>query len=85
MKMQLWLNANNIIWPGYQTIKPLGYVIPTHLKVVTIEEEPFVFAREPRPDGSCDYEQIPCPKFDRSARRERMVSFWCGNIGHRDG
>ena len=72
VRMQLWLNANNIIWPGYQTLKPIGYVIPTHLKVATIEEEPFIFARRPRMDGSCDYDQIPCPRFDPATRREIM-------------
>ena len=71
-RMQLWLNPTNIVWPGYLTIKPIGYVIPTHLKVATIEAEPFIFSRLPRPDGSCDYDQIPCPKFDAETRRERM-------------
>jgi len=71
-RMQLWLNPTNIVWPGYLTIKPIGYVIPTHLKIATIEEEPFIFSRLPRVDGSCDYDQIPCPKFNPETRREQM-------------
>lgn len=71
-RMQMWLNPSNVIWPGYPAIKPIGYVIPTHLKIATIEEEPYVFARLPRQDGSCDYDQIPCPRFDFETRREKM-------------
>lgn len=45
MKMQLWLNENSIVWPGFLTVKPLGYVIPSKLKIVTLAEKPFVWVR----------------------------------------
>ena len=43
--MRLQLNEENIVWPGGLTQKPTGLMIPTHLKVLTILEKPFVYAR----------------------------------------
>ncbi|KAJ8975944.1 hypothetical protein NQ317_010879 [Molorchus minor] len=42
-RMHLTVNESLIIWPGGQSIKPEGFMIPTHLKVLTIEEKPFVY------------------------------------------
>lgn len=63
-KMQLSLQVASIVWPGKENNKPLGYFVPTHLKVVTIEEKPFVWVQPPLEDGSCPEDTTPCPKKD---------------------
>ncbi|XP_046408094.1 glutamate [NMDA] receptor subunit 1 [Ischnura elegans] len=45
-KMALKLDEGAILWPGRLRNKPEGFMIPTHLKVLTIEEKPFVYVRE---------------------------------------
>lgn len=63
--MQLNINEKSIIWPGRLQIKPEGFMIPTHLKVLTIEEKPFVYARKLNDDQeNCTPEEIPCPHFN---------------------
>lgn len=44
--MQLQLDEDEIVWPGGSRSKPTGLMIPTHLKVLTILEQPFVYARK---------------------------------------
>ncbi|XP_011700722.1 PREDICTED: glutamate [NMDA] receptor subunit 1 isoform X2 [Wasmannia auropunctata] len=64
-KMKLRVNESNIIWPGRLKIKPEGFMIPTHLKVLTIEEKPFVYVRElPDSEARCLPEEIACPHFN---------------------
>ncbi|EGI65671.1 Glutamate [NMDA] receptor subunit 1, partial [Acromyrmex echinatior] len=64
-KMKLRVNESNIIWPGRLKIKPEGFMIPTHLKVLTIEEKPFVYVRElPDNEVECLPEEIACPHFN---------------------
>ncbi|XP_012528577.2 glutamate [NMDA] receptor subunit 1 [Monomorium pharaonis] len=64
-KMKLRANESNIIWPGRLKIKPEGFMIPTHLKVLTIEEKPFVYVRElPDNEDKCLPEEIVCPHFN---------------------
>ncbi|KAK9746966.1 Calmodulin-binding domain C0 of NMDA receptor NR1 subunit [Popillia japonica] len=64
-RMQLNINEKSIIWPGRLQIKPEGFMIPTHLKVLTIEEKPFVYARKLNDDQeNCTPEEIPCPHFN---------------------
>ncbi|KYQ50814.1 Glutamate [NMDA] receptor subunit 1 [Trachymyrmex zeteki] len=64
-KMKLRVNESNIIWPGRLKIKPEGFMIPTHLKVLTIEEKPFVYVRElPDNEVKCLPEEIACPYFN---------------------
>lgn len=59
------MNESNIIWPGRLKIKPEGFMIPTHLKVLTIEEKPFVYVRElPDSESKCLPEEIACPHFN---------------------
>ncbi|XP_071559616.1 NMDA receptor 1 [Temnothorax nylanderi] len=63
-KMKLRVNESNIIWPGRLKIKPEGFMIPTHLKVLTIEEKPFVYVRELPDNEKCLPEEIACPHFN---------------------
>ncbi|KAK6640747.1 Glutamate [NMDA] receptor subunit 1 [Polyplax serrata] len=64
-KMKLVLDDSAITWPGLQKVKPEGFMIPTHLKVLTIEEKPFVYVRTAKdPDDKCDNDEIPCPFFN---------------------
>lgn len=64
--MLLNINDNQIIWPGKLKRKPEGIIIPTHLKVLTIEEKPFIYVRRlgiDEPD--CDpKDEVPCPMFN---------------------
>lgn len=65
--MRLTLNDTSIMWPGRLKTKPEGFMIPTHLKVLTIEEKPFVYVR--RADSeSCLPDEIPCPHFNATDR-----------------
>lgn len=63
--MKLVLNESAIVWPGRQKSKPEGFMIPTHLKVLTIEEKPFVYVRVVKePEEKCTLDEIPCPFFN---------------------
>ncbi|KAK7871616.1 hypothetical protein R5R35_001803 [Gryllus longicercus] len=61
-RMRLKLDESAIVWPGRRSGKPEGVVIPTHLKVLTIEEKPFVYVRRLGDDEElCGPEEILCP------------------------
>ena len=62
-RMRLSLDDNAILWPGRLRTKPEGFMIPTHLKVLTIAEKPFVYVREA---DLCNADEIPCPHFNSS-------------------
>lgn len=63
--MRLRINDSEILWPGKQKKKPEGIMIPTHLKILTIEEKPFVYTRRLTDDEvNCDEDEIPCPLFN---------------------
>lgn len=63
--MRLSINESQILWPGKMKQKPEGIIIPTHLKVLTIEEKPFVYVRRLTDDEAfCDDTEIPCPLFN---------------------
>lgn len=63
--MHLTVDEKNIVWPGRRKVKPEGFMIPTHLKVLTIEEKPFVYTRLLNEDQeSCLPDEIPCPHFN---------------------
>ena len=64
--MALKLDEAAIRWPGNTPLAPVGILIPTHLKVLTIEEEPFVYVREIQNEEGCTPEEIPCPHFNNS-------------------
>ncbi|XP_065173627.1 glutamate [NMDA] receptor subunit 1 [Atheta coriaria] len=64
-RMTLSVDEKNIMWPGRLNIKPEGFMIPTHLKVLTIEEKPFVYTRKLNDQEEClPDEEIPCPHFN---------------------
>lgn len=64
--MSLLINNSQILWPGKQTKMPEGIIIPTHLKVLTVEEKPFVYVRRLSEDSiaKCDEDEIECPLFN---------------------
>lgn len=62
-KMILAVNEPLIIWPGGVRDKPTGLMIPTHLKVLTILEKPFVYARRV---GKRKTDVIKSSKLERS-------------------
>lgn len=68
--MFLDLNEEAIIWPGGLTQKPTGLMIPTHLKVLTILEKPFVYARKLG---------TPLPQPPRQTIGGNLGSFLSGN------
>lgn len=72
--MKLRLNESNIIWPGRLKKKPEGFMIPTHLKVLTIEEKPFVYVRPLKKDdgNSCTTDEIMCPLYNTSSKGKQF-------------
>jgi hypothetical protein len=63
--MRLKINDSEIVWPGKIKKKPEGFFIPTHLKVLTIEEKPFVYVRKLTDEEmECEEDEIPCPHFN---------------------
>lgn len=75
-RMHLNVDEKSIIWPGRQSIKPEGFMIPTHLKVLTIEEKPFVYVRklEKFPE-TCGEDEISCPHFNSTDERKPSIYF----------
>ncbi|KAL1455221.1 hypothetical protein WDU94_009332 [Cyamophila willieti] len=66
-RMKMKVNESNIVWPGNSKSKPEGFMIPTHLKVLTIDEKPFVYVRPLNNEGeTCKEDEIPCPHFNNS-------------------
>lgn len=82
MKMQLLLDDHSIQWPGHETVKPLGYLRPSHLTVVTLKEEPFIFAKPVSSTDQCVDESIPCAKYDSETglTRDYCCSGYCVDI-----
>jgi hypothetical protein len=72
--MALKLDKDAIRWPGNTSQAPVGILIPTHLKVLTIEEKPFVYVRETQNEDDCTPEEIPCPHFNNSADSNGMFN-----------
>lgn len=63
--MHLSVDEKSIVWPGGMRKKPEGFMIPTHLKVLTIEEKPFVYTRKLADVSEmCGNEEILCPHFN---------------------
>ncbi|PSN32579.1 Glutamate [NMDA] receptor subunit 1 [Blattella germanica] len=51
--------------------------IPTHLKILTIEEKPFVYVREIIGEEECSAEEIPCSHYSPAGIKKE----WSGLIG----
>lgn len=62
--MSLSVDEKRILWPGNLNKKPEGIIIPTHLKVLTIEEKPFVYTRRLLEQEKCGQDEIECPYFN---------------------
>ncbi|GAB1605407.1 glutamate receptor ionotropic, NMDA 1 isoform X2 [Argonauta hians] len=56
----------NIVWPGNTQKQPEGLRKSTHLKVVTIQEEPFITRRPISKGGACNSEEVVCPHTDKA-------------------
>lgn len=64
-KMRLRINESQVVWPGKERTKPEGIIIPRHLKVLTVEEKPFVYARKlPSNVAMCEEDEILCPLYN---------------------
>ncbi|KAL1131594.1 hypothetical protein AAG570_011208 [Ranatra chinensis] len=63
MKLRI---GDNILWPGPTHVKPEGVIFPTHLRVLTIEEKPFVYVRKLEEETVCAPDEIMCPHFNHS-------------------
>lgn len=61
--MKLVLNDSSVTWPGNSKSKPEGFLIPTHLKVITIEEKPFVYLRKTT-DNRCNTDEVVCHDYN---------------------
>ncbi|CAL1298352.1 unnamed protein product [Larinioides sclopetarius] len=66
-EMTLSLNVQEIQWPGNELKKPRGYIVPTHLKVVTVAEKPFTWIREVEDRSLCTEDEIPCPRMNKTS------------------
>nr|CAG4644557.1 EOG090X00ST [Leptodora kindtii] len=76
--LKLNINDSDILWPGNARQKPEGFQIPTFLKVMTIIEQPFVYARQIRPENgeecSESREEVLCPWFNNTGSDDQ---FYC--------
>jgi len=74
--LKLNISDNDIIWPGSMHQKPEGLIIPTFLKVMTIDEQPFVYTRRVQDESECSslLEEEPCPWFNNTGSEDR---FYC--------
>lgn len=85
-KMRLRINDSQILWPGKVRKKPEGIMIPTHLKVLTVEEKPFVYVRKLADDvtARCDDDEIPCPLFNATDGLGNILSHYImRSLSHR--
>nr|CAG4646802.1 EOG090X00ST [Megafenestra aurita] len=75
--LKLNVNDSEITWPGGTRQKPEGVIIPTFLKVMTIVEQPFVYARRVNESDSCHLAdgEVACPWFNNTA--DTTDRFYC--------
>jgi hypothetical protein len=48
----------DLVWPGKKHKPPLGKPETFHLKIVTLEEIPFVIYKNPQSDGNCTEKSV---------------------------
>ena len=67
---KLQVKTEEIVWPGNQTVQPKGLKISTHLKVVTLEELPFIYAEPVHSPDDCNikFNKVPCPKPNKTGK-----------------
>ena len=67
--LKLNVNDSAIMWPGGVSHKPEGFIIPTFLKVMTMVEQPFVYARQVQDVIECreGEGEVACPWFNNTA------------------
>ncbi|ROT66289.1 hypothetical protein C7M84_015691 [Penaeus vannamei] len=71
--MNLSLNLSSIVWPGSSRAQPRGYSMPTHLRVMTIQETPFVYAEPVTDTQMCLAEdEVLCPFTNTSTQGARI-------------
>jgi len=78
-RMALEVDDEVILWPGGSSKKPEGVMIPTHLKVLTIEERPFTYTKKRDFGEGCDAGWEDCPKyvFNGTAGAQLGANFCC--------
>ncbi|ODN01368.1 Glutamate [NMDA] receptor subunit 1 [Orchesella cincta] len=76
-EMDLSIDDNKISWPGDTNVKPAGFMIPTHLRVLTIEEVPFVFVRRVEDSSDCSGDEEPCPHYNTTDSVTPIVMNCC--------
>ncbi|XP_059473836.1 glutamate [NMDA] receptor subunit 1 [Neocloeon triangulifer] len=80
-RMSLRLSEKKVMWPGRQRKKPEGFILPTHLKVLTIEEKPFVYVRELTGASldalECLPDEVRCPLFNTTSEHETEKVYCC--------
>ena len=54
------LSIADIQWPGERSKPPPGKPVIYYLKVVTLEEHPFVMLKDPSIDGQCQTGSVIC-------------------------
>lgn len=69
------MDQDRIVWPGGLTQKPTGLMIPTHLKVLTIMETPFVYARKLDPEAIEAYKREAKTPRDKSNGLPGVMDF----------
>ncbi|XP_028966612.1 glutamate [NMDA] receptor subunit 1 [Galendromus occidentalis] len=71
-EMELNINLEYVLWPGGSKEKPLGFVIPKHLRVATLAERPFVWTRQLNGMGECYANETLCPWYNRSSKSDEV-------------
>ncbi|XP_047491768.1 glutamate [NMDA] receptor subunit 1-like isoform X1 [Penaeus chinensis] len=75
--MNLSLNLSSIVWPGGSYTQPRGYSMPTHLRVMTIQETPFVYAEPVTDTQMCLAEdEVLCPFTNISTQETKLMCCW---------
>lgn len=75
--MNLSLNLSSIVWPGSSRAQPRGYSMPTHLRVMTIQETPFVYAEPVTDTQMCLAEdEVLCPFTNTSTQETKLMCCW---------
>nr|CAG4638937.1 EOG090X00ST [Daphnia magna] len=77
--LKLNVNDSEIVWPGGLRQKPEGFIIPTFLKVMTIVEQPFVYARRINDPSveTCNDGEVACPWFNNTAESSTDRFYCC--------